>query len=65
MSMENDMTAKIFGKILAEGMSLADCNLENKIESEALEKLKEIKDVVASDNEDRDKLEKVERILEE
>lgn len=63
MSMENDMTAKIFGKILAEGMSIADCNLENKIESEALEKLKEIKNVVESDEKDGDKIELVRDIL--
>ena len=63
MSMENDMTAKIFGKILAEGMSLADCNLENKIESLALEKLKEIKSVVESDEKDGDKIERVRDIL--
>ena len=65
MSMENDMTAKIFGRILAEGMSIADCDLENKIESEALEKLKEIKNVVESEGGDRERLEGVVRILEE
>ncbi len=63
MSMENDMTAKIFGKILAEGMSLADCNLENKIESLALEKLKEIHNVVDSEENDREKIEQVRDIL--
>ena len=63
MSMENDMTAKIFGRILAEGMSLADCNLENKIESVALEKLKEIKNVVESEEKDGDKIELVRDIL--
>ena len=63
MSMENDMTAKIFGQILAEGMSLADCNLENKIESEALARLKEIEAVVASDRNDRQKIEQVANIL--
>ena len=63
MSMENDMTAKIFGKILAEGMSLADCNLENKIESLALEKLKEIQNVVDSEENDREKIEQVRDIL--
>ena len=63
MSMENDMTAKIFGRILAEGMSLADCNLENKIESLALEKLKEIKSVVESGDDEADKLRKVDIIL--
>ena len=63
MSMANDMTAKIFGRILAEGMSLADCNLENKIESLALEKLKEIKNVVESGDDEADKLRKVDIIL--
>ena len=65
MSMENDMTAKIYGRILAEGMSLADCELENKIESVALEKLKEIKSVVESGDDEADKLRKVEDILSE
>lgn len=63
MSMENDMTARIFGQILAEGMSLAGCNLENKIESEALARLKEIEAVVASDRNDRQKIEQVANIL--
>ena len=63
MSMENDMTAKIFGKILAEGMSLADCNLENKIESLALEKLKEIQNVVDSEENDKEKIEHVRDFL--
>ena len=63
MSMENDLTAKIFGEILAEGMSLADCNLENKIESLALEKLKEIQNIVDSEENDREKIEQVRDIL--
>ena len=63
MSIENDMTAKVFGKILAEGMSLAGCELENKIDSEALDKLKEIKNIIASEKNDKQKLEQVERIL--
>lgn len=65
MSIENDMTAKVLGKILAEGMSLADCEMENRIESEALDKLKEIKEVVSSGEKDRKKLERVSKILTE
>ena len=63
MSMENDMTAKIFGRILAEGMSLADCELENKIESVALEKLKEIQAVLSCEKSDGQKLEQVKKIV--
>ncbi|MBE7016486.1 MAG: hypothetical protein E7417_06710 [Ruminococcaceae bacterium] len=63
MSMENDMTAKIYGELLAQGMSLADCNLEKEIESDSLAKLKEIKQVVTSDENDKKKLAQVERIL--
>lgn len=59
------MTAKIIGEILAQGMSLADCDLENRIESESLKKLKEIMEVVYSDENDRKKLEQVEIILTE
>jgi len=65
MSMENDMTAKIYGELLAQGMSLADCNLEKEIESDSLAKLKEIKQVVTSDENDKKKLAQVERILAE
>ena len=64
MSMENDMTARIYGAILAEGMCLADCDLEGKIESEALEKLKEIKTVICSGEAAGKKLEQVKMILE-
>ena len=63
MSLENDMTAKVLGKILAEGMNLADCELENKIESEALDKLKKIQTVISSDKEDSKKLQQVKGIL--
>ena len=63
MSMENDLTAKIFGKILAEGMSLADCDMENKIDSEAVGMLKEIKEIISSGSTDRKKVEEVEEIL--
>ena len=59
------MTAKIIGEILAQGMSLADCDLENRIESESLKKLKEIMEVVYSDENDKKKLEQVEIILTE
>jgi len=65
MSMENDMTAKIYGELLAQGMSLADCNLEKEIESDSLAKLKEIKQVVTSGENDKKKLAQVERILAE
>ena len=65
MSIENDMTAKVLGKILAEGMSLAGCNMESRIESEALEKLKEIKGVISSNQADKEKVESVEQILTE
>ena len=63
MSLENDITAKIFGQILAEGMSLADCDLENKIESAALEKLKEIEMTVTSGASDRQKIEEIVNIM--
>ena len=65
MSLENDMTAKVLGKILAEGMNLADCELENKIESEALSALKEIKNAVSLNTNSDKKLENVEKILKE
>lgn len=63
MSIENDITAKVFGKILAEGMSLADCELESRIDSEAVDMLKEIKEVISSNRADRKKVEGVEEIL--
>lgn len=63
MSMENDMTAKILGEILAQGMSIADCNLEKVIESNALAKLKRIEEVVESNKNNEQKLKQVENIL--
>jgi len=63
MSLENEMTAKIFGEILAKGMRLADCELENEIESESLKRLKEIQSVISSREQDRQKLELVEKII--
>lgn len=63
MSMENDMTAKILGEILAQGMSMADCNLEKVIESNSLEKLKRIEEVVESNKNNEQKLKQVENIL--
>ena len=59
MSIENDITAKVFGKILAEGMSLADCELENRIEREAVVMLKEIKNVISANGDDKKKIEKL------
>ena len=64
MSMENDMTAKILGEILAQGMSMADCNLEKVIESNSLAKLKRIEEVVESNKNNEQKLKQVENILE-
>lgn len=63
MSMENDMTAKILGEILAQGMSIADCNLEKVIESNSLAKLKRIEEVVESNKNNEQKLKQVENIL--
>lgn len=65
MSIENDMTARVLGKILAEGMSLSDCELENEIDSEALDKLKEIREIVFSDVSDKQKVSQVKNILTE
>ena len=63
MSMENSITAKIYGEILAEGMSLAGCDFEDMIESRSLDKLKEINKIISSKEKDWVKLEQVGKVL--
>ena len=65
MSLENDMTAKVLGKILAEGMNLADCHLEDEINSVAIDKLREINNIVISDVDSEKKIQRVKEILNE
>ena len=65
MSLENDVTARTIAKILSEGMSLADCDLENRIESETMLMLKNIKEVILSNRQAESKIECVEKILSE
>lgn len=65
MSIENDITARVIGKIIADGMHLANCNFENKIESEALSALKNIESVISASSDNAQKVENVKKILNE
>lgn len=64
MNMQNAMTAKIMGEILASGMSLSDVNLAKTVNSVAVRELEEIRAVLWSDEKtDREKLGRIKDII--
>ena len=65
MDMPNELTAKVMGEILAKGMSLSDVDLSKTVESEALDALCKIKDVLSLETNQKQKLEKVQKIVDE
>lgn len=65
MIFENELTAKVMGEILAKGMSLSDVDLSKTVDSEAVKALGKIKHVLADGKNQKDKLEKVEAIINE
>lgn len=65
MDMPNEITAKVMGEILAKGMSLSDVDLSKTVESEALDALCKIKNVLSLEENQNQKLEKVQKIVDE
>lgn len=63
MEFANELTAKVMGEILAKGMSLSDVDLSKTVDSEAVRALGEIKHVLSEDKNQKQKLEKVEKII--
>lgn len=61
--MTNEISAKVLGEILARGMSLSEVDLAKHVDSEAVRALGEIKNAMAEDNQGEEKLEKVQKIL--
>ena len=65
MDMPNELAAKVMGEILAKGMSLSDVDLSKTVESEAVTALCRIKDVLSLETNQKQKLEKVQKIVDE
>ena len=64
MNISNNVTAKIFAEILAKGMSLADCDMNDVVKNEAIDALSEIKKAVTGEKSDGDKVNDVKKVLE-
>lgn len=65
MEFANELTAKVMGEILAKGMSLSDVDLKETVDSEAVKALGKIKTVLSQEKNQKEKLEKVEKIMNE
>lgn len=64
MNMTNNVTAKVFGELLAKGMSLADVDMNYSVKSEAIDALCEIKNALSGEKTDADKVRAVSSVLE-
>ena len=64
MNMTNNVTAKVFGELLAKGMSLADVDMNYTVKSEAIDALCEIKNALLGEKTDEDKVKAVSSVLE-
>lgn len=65
MNIENELTAKVMGEILAKGMSLSGVDLSKAVESEAVQVLGKIKHVLSEEKNQVQKLEMVQKIMNE
>ena len=65
MDIANELTAKVMGQILAQGMSLSDVDLSKAVNGEAVTALGKIKTALSDGNDDAQKLERVQRIVSE
>ena len=65
MEFANELTAKVMGEILAKGMSLSDVDLQKTVDSEAVRTLSKIKNVLADEKNQNQKLKKVQEIMKE
>lgn len=64
MSIPNDMTAKIIGDLISKGMSISGVNLEDRIKNEAIDALGEIRSVVRSEKDEKNKISSIKKIME-
>lgn len=65
MDFANELTAKVMGEILAKGMSLAEVDLSKTVENEAVRALGKIKTALLEDENQAQKLQKVQEIMKE
>ncbi len=65
MEIQNEITAKVMGEILAKGMSLSDVDLSKTVDSEAVKVLEKIKTTLSEDKNQALKLAKVQEIINE
>lgn len=64
MKVTNALAAKILGEIIAEGMNMSQINLEDRVKSEAITVLGDIKLAIKDKGSDKGKLRKIEEIME-
>jgi len=65
MDIANEISAKVMGDILAQGMSLSGIDLSERVNSEAVRALGKIKNELLTDKSGREKLLAVEEIVNE
>lgn len=63
MKAENELTAKVLGEIIAEGMSISGFDIVDKVRAEAVNALGEIKSVLHDKSEEKDKLQRIDGIM--
>lgn len=63
MKLANEMTAKLIGRVLAEGMSLSDVDIAALLQSDALDGLCEISLILTSDKPDGEKLSEISALI--
>jgi len=65
LDIANEITAKVMGEILAKGMSLSEVDLRETVDSEAVRTLGRIKDALSCQKDETEKLEQVQKIVNE
>lgn len=63
MKITNGLAAKILGEVIAEGMHMSQINLEDRVKSEALNALGDIKFAMRQECTQREKLRKINEIM--
>ena len=64
MNITNNVTAQVFGEILAKGMSLAEVDMNYSVKSEAIDALCEIKNALSGEKSDAEKVKAVTSVME-
>lgn len=65
MDIANELSAKVIGDILAQGMSLSGVDLSERVETEAVLALGKIKNELSTKKSETEKLEAVKKIVNE